>query len=193
MASGTTRSRRWITSNPNGMLNIMNPMAKAEGLVAGLHLNSVPARILLWLHSTLHPSPMRDSGQHDKLPVLPHRGTEYLRERNVFNMDAVLSRPWKHFCFAHREPVTLFRLRAATVSLCGIAPLPQYARTWTSECLLASTELFFSRGEKPEMGTPPPMRLKRPRHSSPWLKPGASWLGWVKPVIKSVFTRVLRP
>lgn len=64
----------------------MNHMPKGEGLVAGLHRKSVPARILLWLHSTLHPSLMRDSGHHDKVPVLSYRGTEYLQERSFIDM-----------------------------------------------------------------------------------------------------------
>jgi hypothetical protein len=90
-------------------------------------------------------SESEDSGRHDKAPVLPHRGTEYLRERNVFTMNAVL--PWQcvHFYTAFQEPVTFFRLRATTVSLCVVQNnhVPQHARAWTSECLLASTYLFF--------------------------------------------------
>ncbi len=39
-----------------------------------------------------------------------------LRERNVMN--AVLPWQWEHSCSAFQEPVTFFRLRVATVSLC---------------------------------------------------------------------------
>ena len=57
-------------------------------------------------------------------------------------MDAVLPWQWEHSCSAFQEPVTFFRLRTSTVSLCVVPNnhVPQYACTWTSECLLVSTE-----------------------------------------------------
>jgi hypothetical protein len=55
--------------------------------------------------------------QHDKLPVLSHRGTRYLRERNVRPMDAVLPWPWQALTCTHQEPNSSFGGHALTVSL----------------------------------------------------------------------------
>ena len=55
---------------------------KPRRLVAGLHLNSVPARILLWFHSTLHPSP-RTLGCMTISPSFLTEERPYLRERSV--------------------------------------------------------------------------------------------------------------
>jgi len=62
------------------------PPHKCRGLVAVLHLNSRLLRVALQLHRTLHPSLMRDSGQHDKLPVLSHHGLPTC-EKEAFFVD----------------------------------------------------------------------------------------------------------
>ncbi len=76
-------------------------------------------------------------GRSDKTPVCNQNLPE--AERSV-HMDAVLPWPCVHLCTTHQEPVTFVRLRATTVSLCGMAPVPAYARIGTTECLLTSTK-----------------------------------------------------
>ncbi len=66
-------------------------------------------------------------GRSDKSPVLSHHSRTTCEKGTLIDMD-------------DREPVTFFRLRISTVSLCGIAPVPAYARIGTTECLLISTE-----------------------------------------------------
>jgi len=79
-------------------------------------------------------------GRSDKSPVLSHHSRTTCEKGTLIDMDAVLPRPCVHLCTSHREPVTFFRLRISTVSLCGTAPVPAYARVGTTECLLISTE-----------------------------------------------------
>ena len=73
------------------------PHGFSQGLVAVLHLNSEPvAQALLQLRSTLH------QGQHDKLPVLSHRGRPLCEKEALFSQCTVLP------SVAMREPNSSF-------------------------------------------------------------------------------------
>jgi hypothetical protein len=121
----------------------MNPMHKCRSLC--LRSTATRKGDLPALVSSRDTSPRarQGGGQHDKLPALPRRGTEYLRDRNVVCFwNAILPRPCMHFCMTHPEPDVALAGRSQPSLSVGGSPTPGRARCarCVPECLLTSRQ-----------------------------------------------------